>query len=246
MFSIFKKKKFLIDYLEGFVDIHNHVLPGIDDGAKSVEEAVLLIKTFREFGVNSFIATPHIMDNYYPNTPETINKAFLLLKDGLLKENITDVTLEVSAEHMIDSNFDSILEKQSIMPLKERYLLVEMSYLQPSINFKSATESITNAQYFPILAHPERYVYLHNRLKKHQKNKNKGILFQLNLLSIGGYYGKDVQQNAIKLLDNNLIDFVATDIHNINQLNELKELQLPIKTIEKLQPIIVNTIGAFI
>ncbi len=245
MFSIFKKKKFLVDYLEGFIDIHNHILPGIDDGSKSTEDSISMLKTFGEFGVKNFVATPHIMDNYYPNTPETINKAFLLLKNSLVENDMTDVSFEAAAEHMIDGNFDTILKNKTIMPLKKRYLLVEMSYLQPSINFKEAIEDIASAQYFPILAHPERYVYLHNRLKKHQKNKNRGILFQLNLLSVGGYYGKDVQQSAIRLLDNNLIDFVASDVHNMNQLNELKNLQLSPKIIEKLQPIIENTVEAF-
>ena len=138
MFQIFNKKVFLVDLLDGFVDMHNHILPGIDDGAKNVEESISLIKGFGDFGVTTFIATPHIMYNYYPNTSTTINEALSALKEELKNTGLTHIEIEASAEHMIDSNFETMLAEREVVPMKKNYLLVEMSYLQSSINFSAS------------------------------------------------------------------------------------------------------------
>lgn len=241
MFSFFTKKKFLIDYLEGFVDIHNHILPGIDDGAKTVEDSLALIKGFAEFGVTDFICTPHIMENYYPNSPETINKALSLLQNALKMNDLKHVHIEAAAEHMIDAGFESRLEEHKIMPLADNYILIEMSYLQPSLNLFDMVEKISENKLYPILAHPERYNFLHGKIKSFEEFKKKGMLLQLNILSVSGYYGKEVQNTALSLLDNNLLDFVATDIHNTRQLTALKEIKLKDTTLEKLVPILERT-----
>tara|TARA_R110002050_G_scaffold67407_2_gene145916 strand:+ start:46580 stop:47377 length:798 start_codon:yes stop_codon:yes gene_type:complete len=240
MFHIFNKKRFLVDYLSHFVDIHNHILPGIDDGAKTVEESLNLIKGFSEIGIERFIATPHIMDNYYPNTPHTINQSLSLVKNELITNNLTHISIAAAAEHMIDSNFELLLEKSEVLPIRKNYLLIEMSYLQPSINFDDAIFKIGANSYFPILAHPERYAYLH-KSSKYKQYKDKGVLFQMNLLSLSNYYGKEVSKMAHELIDKNLIDFVATDVHNMNQLNDLKKIKISSKTLEQLLPIIENT-----
>ena len=245
MFHFFTSKKFLIDYLEGFVDIHNHILPGIDDGAKTVEESIELINGFSQIGVKDFIATPHIMHNYYPNSPETINDSLMLLKNELLKKDMKDVSIQAAAEHMIDDNFEAILEDGAIMPLGDNYLLVEMSYLQASINFDEAVDKTTKHGFFPILAHPERYLYLNNNFKKHREYKKQGLRYQLNLLSLGTYYGKEVQQMAFKLLNEGMIDFVGSDIHNMHQLQSLKEIKVTSKVLKPLLPIIETTNQTF-
>jgi len=245
MFQFFSKKRFLIDLLGGFVDMHNHILPGIDDGAKNVAESIALIKGFGEFGVKNFIATPHIMHNYYPNTPTSINKSLSSLQEGLSKEGIEDVAIAAAAEHMIDANFETILEAGEIMPISKNYLLIEMSYLQSSINFSSSIKKIAEERFFPILAHPERYVFLHTKLGKHKKYKKKGMLYQMNLLSLSEYYGKEVQKMTMKLLDENLYDFVGTDVHNMQQLNYLKEMKVSKKLSETLNILIDKTIYNF-
>ncbi len=241
MFQFFTRKTYLIDCLEGYVDIHNHILPGIDDGAKTVDESIELIKGYSQFGVKDFIATPHIMHNYYPNSRETINDSLMLLKNELLKKDMKDVSIQAAAEHMIDDNFESILENGEIMPLGANYLLVEMSYLQASINFDKAVNKILAQGYFPILAHPERYLYLHDNFKKHIAYKKQGLLYQLNLLSLGTHYGKEVQQMAFKLLNNDMINFVGSDVHNKSQLNSLKEVQVTEKMMNILKPIFKST-----
>lgn len=245
MISFFSKKKFLVDFLDGFIDIHNHILPGIDDGAKTVEDSITLIKEFSEFGVSKFIASPHIMHNYHPNTPETINSSLLLVKDKLLKKDLRNISMDAAAEHMIDDNFEAILEENQIMPLRKDSLLVEMSYLQPSINFDQALTKIAKKRYYTILAHPERYLYLHSKYSTYNSYKEKGILFQLNLLSLGEYYGKDVNKIALKLIQDGMIDYVASDVHNTKQLNALKNLTISKKVSEKIIPIINNTIETF-
>lgn len=245
MFSFFNRQKFLVDYLEGLVDIHNHILPGIDDGSKSVDESIAIIKGFSEMGITRFIATPHIMNNYYPNDRGSITKALDQLLAEIQKENLRDVHIEAAAEHMIDDNFENLLANNSAMPLRKDYLLFEMSYLQPPINFDEALVKMVGNHFFPVLAHPERYGFLHHRKKKYADYKSQGILFQMNLLSLGDFYGKDVAKVALNLLDQGHIDFVGSDIHNMNQLNTLKEVTISTKTLEKLLPVINNTIDVF-
>ncbi|MEX0288359.1 MAG: tyrosine-protein phosphatase [Flavobacteriaceae bacterium] len=245
MFHIFGKKLFLIDYLENFIDIHNHILPGIDDGAKTPKDSMDLIQGFAQFGVSNFIATPHIMHNYYPNTPQSINQALSLVRNELLMANMKDVAIAASAEHMIDDNYETILHHDDVMPMRSDYLLVEMSYLQPPLNFDTAIIKTVSKRYYPILAHPERYNFLHFKTKKYGKYKEQGILFQMNLLSLGDFYGKEVPKIAHKLLDEGLIDFVASDVHNLNQLNSLKNQTVSKKVVRKLLPIINKTIETF-
>jgi len=245
MVSFFNRKKYLVDLLEGFIDIHNHILPGIDDGAQTVSDSIGLLKGFSEFGIRNFIATPHIMHNYHDNTPETIKASLQVLKKELDSNDLTDITIEASAEHMIDDNFETILENKEVMPLCHEHLLVEMSYLQRPINFDESIIAVTRNRFFPILAHPERYNFLHGRTRKYGEFKQQGILFQVNMLSLGEFYNKEVQRMAFKLLEDGMIDFIGSDVHNLNQLNSLKKLTINKKTKELLLPIIENTIARF-
>ena len=245
MFSFFSKKEFLVDHLNGFIDIHNHILPGIDDGAKTAKESIGLIHGFQEFGVSRFICTPHIMHNYYDNTPETIQEAYNKLQKKLNKEGLSKIKIDYAAEHMIDDNFENILEKNTILPIRKEYILVEMSYLQPSINFDTSIEKIKKHGLYPIFSHPERYIYLQNSFDSYKRFKDNGILFQMNLLSLSGYYGKSIQKNCYKLLDNKLFNFAATDIHNIRHLNSLKNTSISKKTLNQVLPILDNTILHF-
>ncbi len=231
----------MVDYLEGFVDIHNHILPGIDDGAKTVEDSLALIKGFKELGVTEFICTPHVMENYYPNTPETINNALAVLKNGLKTNNLNAIKVEAAAEHMIDAGFESKLEQNLIMPLAENYILIEMSFLQPSLNLFDMVEKIADRNLYPILAHPERYTFLHGKSKSLEGYKNKGMLLQLNLLSLSGYYGKNVQKAALNLLESNLIDFISSDLHHLDQMKKLKEINLSTKVLERVKPLLEKT-----
>ena len=239
MFHFFTKKRFLIDALQGFVDIHNHILPGIDDGAKTVEESIALIKEFESFGVNKFIATPHIMSEFYPNTIETINSSLQLLKKELIQKGMTNIAIEAAAEYMLDEEFEILLKKNDLLPIRHNHLLIEMSYLQESLNFLQITEKISSSGVFPILAHPERYRYLHSKKSSYKQFKKR------NLLSLSDYYGNDIRKTGMYLIEHNLIDYVASDVHSLKQLKSLKEVTLNTRTYEKVMPIIRNTIEEF-
>ena len=245
MFHIFSKKKYLVDYLHNFVDIHNHILPGIDDGAKNVQESIDLIRGFKELGITNMVATPHIMSNLYPNTKETITASLDLLTNELLANDLKDISIEAAAEHMIDDSFKELLEQGEVMSMRKQYLLVEMSYLQPSINFDDAIKSIMKKGFFPILAHPERYGYWHTNKANYSKYKKKGVQYQLNLLSLSDYYGPEVQRMALYLLDHGLIDYIATDIHRREQIEFLKEIKINAGVSESIIPLINNTINQF-
>ena len=245
MFQIFSKKIFLIDYLNKFVDIHNHILPGIDDGAKTPDDSITLIQGFSAFGVTKFIATPHIMHNYYPNTPGIINRALETLQNELLARDLKNISLAAAAEHMIDDNFEHLLGEGEVMPIRNDYMLVEMSYLQPPLNFDAAIIKTASKRFYPILAHPERYSFLYHKPKKYGLYKEQGILFQLNMLSLGEFYGSEVPKMALKLLEEGLIDFAASDVHNLDQLNALKELTISKKTLRQMLPVIHGTIETF-
>ena len=241
MFNFFSKKEYLVDYLNGFVDIHNHILPGIDDGAKNVQDSIQIIKAFEEIGVTEFICTPHIMENYYPNDPTSIHTSLALLQNELKMQGMESIKISAAAEHMIDAGFEKLMDTGKMMPLAENYILIEMSYLQPSINFDEALIRIKEKGLFPILAHPERYVYLHNRPNEYKRLKKKGLFFQTNILSFSDYYGKEVKNVALKLLSENLIDFIASDVHKTSQVEYLKKISFSTKALKDIQNIIGRT-----
>lgn len=226
MVTIFSKKLFLTDLLEGFVDIHCHILPEIDDGAKSVSQSIQLIKKMQDLGVQQFIATPHIMQDFYPNDDQSIGNAYQNLIAALAKTKSNDVVINPSAEYMMDSHFEKLLDNKNLFPLKENYVLVEMSYLQSPINLEAIIHNIILKGYIPVLAHPERYPFYHNKKEYYKILKQLGCLFQLNLLSLSEHYGKSIQKIALYLLEENLIDFVGSDVHNDNHIHKLSNLVL--------------------
>lgn len=246
MISIFKKKYFLKDLLEGYIDIHNHLLPGIDDGAAQVEDSLEMIEKFEELGVHDFIATPHIMNDYYPNTPETVGEALDRLKEALNSRGKTSIQIKAAAEYMMDHSFMDLLEKGDLLCLHGNYLLVEMSYFQQPINLHEILFNLQTKNYKPVLAHPERYAYFHTKkLEKYTDLKERGCLFQMNLLSLIGHYGSHIQSAALNLLDHQMIDFIGTDTHQLRHLNKLSEAKIPEKRFHQVKPVIENTINTF-
>ena len=231
----------MVDYLQDFVDIHNHILPGIDDGAESPTDSETLLKGLGELGFVKFVATPHILRPLYPNTPETINDSAQKLKKHLAARNLDYIVVDAAAEHMIDDLFEDMIARGDYMPLRDRYLLVEMSYLQPPLNLEEAINQVKDIELMPILAHPERYGFMHERYGQYKTLVDNGVLLQLNMLSLGGYYGGSMQKIAFKLLEDNLVTFLASDLHNTRHLGALKEITLTQKQISLLEPVIRMT-----
>jgi tyrosine-protein phosphatase YwqE len=237
----FKKKITPINELfpEGFVDIHSHLLPGIDDGVKSIEESVNLIKQFREIGIKNIITTPHILGSFWPNTPEIINNKLNFVRKELVKQKIKDVKLNAAAEYLRDEKFMTLLYEKKLLTLRDNYILIELSYVNPPENIFEIIFEIQANGYKPILAHPERYLFYHYKFNNYKKLIDAGCKFQLNLLSLTNYYGSEVNKTAKQLLKNNLIDFLGTDTHNFNHLKYLKQIGTS-KNVKLLKPIIEN------
>jgi len=238
MLNFFKNNKIPLTnfFPPDYTDMHNHILPGIDDGAKNLDESVSLIQRMRGYGIKKIICTPHIMEGVWENTPEIINQKLHELKIHLNKLDITDISIAVAAEYMIDGNFNNLLKSKKLLTLDGSKILIELPYFNVPIKLYEILFNIQIAGYKPILAHPERYVYLHTNYAEFQKLKDVGCLFQLNLLSLSTYYGTQVQAIALKLLKDNLIDGVASDVHNNRHLNYLESIHKPsiVKLVEPL------------
>lgn len=222
MFSFFKKKPFTAkDFFPISTDIHSHILPGIDDGSPDVETSLQLIRGLMQLGIKKSIATPHIIGDMYRNDADTIFGAQKLLQAAIDKEGI-EFELGAAAEYMLDNYFFELLDNKAIMlTIKDRLLLTEFSYsAMPSYPEKMSFAIITEG-YTPILAHPERYGYYHRDFKYFNRLKDLGFLLQVNILSLTGYYGKEVAAAARYILKNDLASFVATDLHHQRHLDAL-------------------------
>jgi len=206
----------------GYVDIHSHLLPGIDDGVKTIYQSAYIIEQLEAIGVQKIITTPHIMQEVWPNTSEMIYDKHKEMCRVLKSLNIK-IPIEVSAEYMLDNLFHKRLQSKDIISLPKKHILVEMSTFSPPINFNEVLFEIKVAGYTPILAHPERYSFYYDHIKKYDQLKDQGILFQVNLLSLSGYYGEKVKGTAIKLLNEGYINFAGSDIHNYYQFEILKK-----------------------
>jgi protein-tyrosine phosphatase len=239
MFSFFKTKTILKDLIpDNHIDIHSHLLPGIDDGAKNSEDSHFLISELQKMGISDFITTPHIFRGFYDNTFDGIKKTETETISELKKIGI-HAPLRAAAEYLMDDHFISLVQKNEILTLKDNYVLVEMSYLNAPINLYDILFDLQVAGYKPVLAHPERYSFYHKNFNEYIKLKNAGCLFQLNLLSTVGYYGPDVAECAKKLLEKGLIDYVGTDTHHKKHIDSYMNSVL-IKDLKPLEEAFLN------
>ncbi len=209
-----KKSPFLRDLIpEGHVDIHSHLIPGIDDGAPDIGASLDLLSPLVLAGHTKFIMTPHVMYGVYENTPEQILDAYNVLKNAAASA-FPNIKLEAAAEYMLDSNFPALLESEKLLPLHGKYLLVELSYLNPPLHLFQLLFDIQVAGYIPVLAHPERYAFYHRNHDALRKLKTSGCRFQINLLSAVGYYGPPAADTLMWLLREGMVDFVGSDVHH--------------------------------
>lgn len=222
----FKKKNIPLTeiFIDEFVDIHSHLLPGIDDGSKDIEDSISLITKMHSYGIKNFITTPHVLGDVYPNSSDTIREKLKQVKIALKENGLNDVNIRAAAEYMLDEQFSDRLEADDILTLKDNFILVEMSYFNAPYNLYEILFEIQLKGYKPVLAHPERYNFYHNDFENFYKLKKAGCLFQLNLLSLTEQYGKGVQKTAQKLIKESLYDFVGTDTHHHNHLNLLQTI----------------------
>lgn len=210
-------------------DYHAHWLPGIDDGAKGLTDSIEMLRAFEMMGYQSLVATPHIIAGLYPNSRKTVETALALVKEEAQQQQI-NLTLGAAAEYMLDEEFDRHLDDGPLLCIRDNYVLVEQSMLQPS---PGAAEKIFAMQvkgYQPVLAHPERYGFLHSKkLEYYTEFKEMGCLFQLNLLSLTGYYGKPIQQTAAALLKEGYYDLAGSDAHHMRHMEKLAAFTFDVK-----------------
>jgi tyrosine-protein phosphatase YwqE len=222
MFNLFKKKIPVVSVsgqLPLSIDMHSHILPGIDDGSPDVDTSLLLIKGMYDLGIRKCIATPHIIGDLYRNNDETIEAALRKLQSACSAAAIS-MQITAAAEYMLDDYFMDLLKLQKpLRTLRENLLLTEMPYTFKPINLDEMLFNIITEGYQPVLAHPERYNYLHADFDAYDELKEKGFLLQVNLLSLTGYYGKEVAKAARYIFEKGLVDYVGTDLHHGRHLS---------------------------
>ena len=218
MFSIFKKKNKNNNLSFIGIDMHSHLLPELDDGVQNMEDTIGFMEELIKLGYRKLICTPHIITDVHPNTSEIILARLDFVRKTLKEKNI-NIEIEAAAEYMIDYEFEKKLKnKEPFLTFGDNYILIEQSYATPYNNIENVIFDLNIAGYKPILAHPERYSYYHYNYDYYTTLKSRGCFFQLNLLSLSGYYGKPIRKVSERLLKDNAVEFVGTDMHHINHL----------------------------
>ena len=195
-----------------------------------MEDSVALIREFHKLGYKKVITTPHILTDGYPNTPEKILGGLEKVRVALRNENIP-VQIEAAAEYYLDFDFERKLKEEKLLTFGKpapnsvsgNYLLFEVSYVNSPDNLDRIVFDLQTAGYKPVLAHPERYPFWMGNLEKYEKLKEKGILFQLNIMSVTGYYGNDSKKTAELLIEKNMIDLLGSDCHKMRHVEVMRE-----------------------
>ncbi len=231
--NLFKKNYRKSGIFRDFTDWHSHILPGVDDGVETMEESLQILSCYEELGVQQVWLTPHIMEDV-PNTPTKLRQRF----DELLQAYQGPITLHLAAENMVDNLFLERLAANEILPLgnKGNHLLVETSYFNAPYRFRDILEDIKSRGFTPVLAHPERYMYMDDAY--YQDLQKRGILFQLNLMSLLGYYGDPARKKGQSLLASGFYTLCGTDIHSYDTLlDALSEKALTSKQVAAISEI---------
>ena len=207
------------------IDIHSHLIPGIDDGVQTIEESLNMIRKMQALGFRQLYTTPHIMWDCYKNTPDIILSGLAEVRLACMQEGLT-IDINAAAEYFIDEHFVELLEiPGSILTLPGNRVLVELPYSTPLMNTSETLFHIIEKGYTPVLAHPERYTYFYNDPSIYKKLCGQGCELQVNILSLGSYYGENIQKMAEWLLKNNLITFLGSDAHKIQHLDLIGKIK---------------------
>lgn len=218
------------DFFTGLTDWHSHILPGVDDGVQTMEESLAVLEKYEEWGVRRVWLTPHIMEDI-PNTPQQLRERFAELhaayaedrarrqEEGDAEMSAAPIELNLAAENMMDNLFEERLASDDLLPITNTrdHLLVETSYFNPPMNLYEILVEIRERGYYPILAHPERYVYM--SMRDYERLKGMGVKFQMNIFSQADRYGRDVRKKVNTLLDRHWYSYVGSDLHRLAMLS---------------------------
>ena len=243
LFNFFKRKeKPEPQKLFYTTDIHSHVLPGIDDGSPNTDVSIALLEAMKSWGIDSIVATPHIAEESFENTPQSIKKAYDKLSVRMI-DMAMDMNVKFSAEYRIDNRFRKMLEDDELIIMPNNYLLIENSFVQPPIDLKNIIYELQLKDLKPILAHPERYGYYQRKKEIYEELFESGCEFQINLLSLAGYYGDREKETALWLANKGYISFVGSDLHHfghVEVINKfLRSKEYP-SIAERVAPLIKN------
>lgn len=221
MFNFLKKTK-EPRHLFFSTDVHCHIVPGVDDGSPDTETSMELLERMASWGIRRIIATPHMTLDTFENTPDILDPALAELQEALDRSDL-DIELSRTAEHRIDDFFMSQLEKGAIVPYPNNYLLVENSFVQEPWGLDRLLFDLKLKGYKPVMAHPERFLYYQEDRDRYAQLHQAGNLFQVNVLSLAGYYGKPTRQMAEWLVENGMVDFLGTDLHHHRHADAIEE-----------------------
>ena len=202
------------------LDFHSHILPGLDDGATDLQNAISLVSAMKDWGFERITCTPHIT-NKFMNTPDTIRPAFEKLQEALYVNGI-DVELRMSAEYrLVPETWPEVLEKNWLLPIEDKFVIMELPIFNPEDikDIKPIEEfrKVVSLGLTPLLPHPERYFYLSK--DELMRYLDAGVKIQSNYGSLAGLYGDQAQQNAQALVDEGLVSYYGTDMHNLHYVD---------------------------
>lgn len=203
-------------------DMHSHLIPAIDDGSDSIEDSVNMIRRFSDLGYEKLITTPHVMSDHYKNNPSTILPGLEKVQKALEEQNI-NIELQAAAEYYLDEFFHQKVKEKDVLTFGDNYLLFELSFYSEPVNLNEIIFEMQTAGYKPILAHPERYSYWHKDMEKYEDMVSRGVMLQLNMLSLIGHYSPAVKKVSDKLIDNEMVDFLGSDCHHIFHTELMEE-----------------------
>ncbi len=203
-------------------DMHSHLIPAIDDGAPDLEASINILKKLQQLGFQKVVTTPHIMSDFYKNTPENIFQGLEIVKAELKRRSIT-IQLEAAAEYYVDYDFEQKIGKEQFLTFGDNFILIEFSFIGAPVNLLDIIFKLQLQGYNVVLAHPERYGFLDK--KDYEDFRTRGVFLQLNLLSLIGYYSSPIQQKAEWLIAENMVSFLGTDCHNMKHANLYEKCQ---------------------
>ena len=203
-------------------DMHSHLIPAIDDGSKSLENSLEMIRRFSALGYKKLITTPHVMSDFYKNDPESILGGLEKL-NTYLKEKGLDVKVEAAAEYYLDEQLQDLVEAEKLLTFGDKHVLFELPFIAEPPNLKQVIFEMQTRGYKPILAHPERYGFWYKEFDRYRELHDQGVLLQLNMLSLIGHYSPQAQKIAEQMIDEGIISFLGSDCHNTHHLELIDE-----------------------
>ena len=202
-------------------DVHSHFIPGIDDGSPHLEASIEMLTAMAELGYRKVIITPHSMADGYRNTPEIILGGLEKLRAGARSAGI-NIEIEAAAEYYLDHELEQRVVKKEVLTFGKDLLLFELPFISEPTILRTVIFQMQTHGYRPVLAHPERYSFWYNEFSKYEELKQRGVLFQLNLVAMSGAYGPQTKQIAERMIDAGFYELLGSDCHNMNHIQAIQ------------------------